>query len=430
MESIFEKIKEVFPENEGYIIEIEKVPDNNYVIFITKDNVSYPKKKCLEVVVLKEHMILNTLSKCGDKSSGNESSGNILLEKIDKLAELLGIKEIELNDMSNIFLNGIEINLTFFKILSTGQSWYNNHGYVSDEYKDEKIKNDKLRRRNLINELDLNKEKIVNKFNETGEFLIPIRRSGQESKNEMVIKIKDKIDKLKEKIFKIELNNNDLNDNIITRKRKFDDIKDKTIGEFFESIILDNLTPDQTEILQELIEVIGVSILYNINLKKTIVNSNNTKKCSSTTDRTHIKCKMMGGGKTKNKKQTKNNQNETREYGTWKDGSSVYKDKNGYFIYSIRYDDDENSKGEEYKKYLKNWKPTGILYLDESKGGPGKWSSKKPIVDKKNKTLKYKNRPSPPYPANDWCGKNKKGNDGNIYTSKKNKNGVCRWVKV
>ena len=125
---------------------------------------------------------------------------------------------------------------------------------------------------------------------------------------------------------------------------------------------------------------------------------------------------------------------ETREYGTWKDGSSVYKDKNGYYIYSIRYDDDENSKGEEYKKYLKNWKPTGILYLDESKGGPGKWSSKKPIVGKKNKTLKYKdrykNRPSPPYPANDWCGKNKKGNDGNMYISKKNKNGVCRWVKM
>jgi hypothetical protein len=122
--------------------------------------------------------------------------------------------------------------------------------------------------------------------------------------------------------------------------------------------------------------------------------------------------------------------NETREYGTWKDGSSVYKDKNGYYIYSIRYDDDENSKGEEYKKYLKNWKPTGILYLDESKRGPGKWTSKKPIVGKKNKTLKYKDRPSPPYPANDLCGKNKKGNDGNMYTSKKNKNGVCRWVKI
>lgn len=122
--------------------------------------------------------------------------------------------------------------------------------------------------------------------------------------------------------------------------------------------------------------------------------------------------------------------NETKEYGTWKDGSSVYKDKKGFYIYAIRYGTGEHDKGEEYKKYLKNWKPTGILYLDESKGRPGKWSTKKPIVGKKNKTSKYKNRPSPPYPANDWCGRNKKGNDGNMYISKKNKNGVCRWVKV
>lgn len=46
------------------------------------------------------------------------------------------------------------------------------------------------------------------------------------------------------------------------------------------------------------------------------------------------------------------------------------------------------------------------------------------------KTNKKLNRPSPSYPANDYCGKNKKGNDGNMYTSIKNKNGICRWVKL
>ena len=120
--------------------------------------------------------------------------------------------------------------------------------------------------------------------------------------------------------------------------------------------------------------------------------------------------------------------NETKEYGTWKDGSSVYKDKKGFYIYAISYE--KNEKGDEYKKYLKKWKPTGILYLDRSKGRNGKWTTKKPIVGKKNKTSKYKNRPSPPYPANDWCARNKRGNDGNNYISKKNKNGVCRWVKL
>lgn len=43
---------------------------------------------------------------------------------------------------------------------------------------------------------------------------------------------------------------------------------------------------------------------------------------------------------------------------------------------------------------------------------------------------KYRERPSPPFPANDFCGKRKKGNDGTFYVSKPNKNGVCRWIKI
>ena len=43
---------------------------------------------------------------------------------------------------------------------------------------------------------------------------------------------------------------------------------------------------------------------------------------------------------------------------------------------------------------------------------------------------KYLLRDSPPYPANEFCGKTMKGNDGKLYESKKNKNGVCRWVKI
>jgi hypothetical protein len=127
--------------------------------------------------------------------------------------------------------------------------------------------------------------------------------------------------------------------------------------------------------------------------------------------------------------------NGTIEYGTWKNGSSVYKDKNGYYIVDI------NKKGENFKKYLKSWKPVGdyLLYLDKEKGI---WTTKKPGTNKTAKTAKntknttkknnskYSNRPSPPYPANDYCGKNKRGNDKNMYTSKKNKNGVCRWLKI
>ena len=40
------------------------------------------------------------------------------------------------------------------------------------------------------------------------------------------------------------------------------------------------------------------------------------------------------------------------DLGTYKDGSSVFKDKHGYYIYQW-----DNVKQIEYKKYLKNWKP-------------------------------------------------------------------------
>jgi len=42
---------------------------------------------------------------------------------------------------------------------------------------------------------------------------------------------------------------------------------------------------------------------------------------------------------------------------------------------------------------------------------------------------KYKERPSPPFPANDYCNKKLKGNDGNMYISLPDKNGICKWKR-
>jgi hypothetical protein len=42
---------------------------------------------------------------------------------------------------------------------------------------------------------------------------------------------------------------------------------------------------------------------------------------------------------------------------------------------------------------------------------------------------KYKNRKSPPVPANENCDKKMVGNDGNMYLSTPNKNGICSWKK-
>ena len=60
------------------------------------------------------------------------------------------------------------------------------------------------------------------------------------------------------------------------------------------------------------------------------------------------------------------------DYGSWKDGSSVFKDSKGYYIIQFNI-----NKGKEYKKYLKKWKPprdSDVLYLDKTKK---KWTSKK-----------------------------------------------------
>ena len=52
-------------------------------------------------------------------------------------------------------------------------------------------------------------------------------------------------------------------------------------------------------------------------------------------------------------------------------------------------------------------------------------------INQHSKTLKkYKNRNSPPYPANENCNKQMVGNDGNLYISKPNKNNVCSWKKI
>jgi len=52
-------------------------------------------------------------------------------------------------------------------------------------------------------------------------------------------------------------------------------------------------------------------------------------------------------------------------------------------------------------------------------------NKKTPSSKKTNK--KYMKRNSPPYSANENCGKTMKGNDGKKYESIPDKNNICRW---
>ena len=52
------------------------------------------------------------------------------------------------------------------------------------------------------------------------------------------------------------------------------------------------------------------------------------------------------------------------------------------------------------------------------------------VKNPKRTLKKYATRKSPPYSANNFCGKKMKGNDGEMYESKINVNGICSWKKV
>lgn len=60
---------------------------------------------------------------------------------------------------------------------------------------------------------------------------------------------------------------------------------------------------------------------------------------------------IRGGRKSKKNRKTRKNIGK-EDFGTWKDGSSVFKDKKGFFV--IQWNPKKNM---EYKKYLNNWKP-------------------------------------------------------------------------
>ena len=86
----------------------------------------------------------------------------------------------------------------------------------------------------------------------------------------------------------------------------------------------------------------------------------------------------------KNKKtRSKKQKGGKEDFGTYKDGSSVFKDKNGYYI-----DQWDNDKQVIYKKYLKSWKPVisdTRLILDK------KTKKYKIVKSKKTKTSRCPN---------------------------------------
>ena len=75
----------------------------------------------------------------------------------------------------------------------------------------------------------------------------------------------------------------------------------------------------------------------------------------------------------------------SKVYGSWKDGSDIYKDKEGYYIYQW------SAKKDIYKKYLaKSWDPKQIEVKNKRKTKKSIKKTKKSIKKTKNKSQKLR----------------------------------------
>jgi hypothetical protein len=135
--------KPIIPDDEP-IIPDEKTIEIIKRVFSGKDiNIENTTKihisDCASFIIYPDHIYIKALHKCGT------TTGNELLKLFDILAsEIPNMTYIRLDDDSNIELCGHEIKLYTLKILTTGQSWYNSKGYVSDNNDDQKTVNARI----------------------------------------------------------------------------------------------------------------------------------------------------------------------------------------------------------------------------------------------------------------------------------------------
>jgi hypothetical protein len=69
----------------------------------------------------------------------------------------------------------------------------------------------------------------------------------------------------------------------------------------------------------------------------------------------------------------------------------------------------------------------GAIHADSPMRGARSTKTAHGCVDLSGTYPKYRNRDSPPYPANECCGEIKTGNDNKLYHSTRNINGICTW---
>ena len=135
-----EKTKPIIP-NEKTIKTIKRIFSGKDINIKNEIEIHISEKgeDCALFIIYPDHIYIEALHKCG------ATTGNNLLEKFDILvSEIPNMTYVRLDDDSNIQMCGREIKLYTLKILTTGQSWYNSKGYVSDNNDDQKTVNARI----------------------------------------------------------------------------------------------------------------------------------------------------------------------------------------------------------------------------------------------------------------------------------------------
>jgi len=119
--NLHERVAQIFDSNHFNVI-VDETPHLIVKIF------SKTNSTCLDIHISENTFFVQSLMKC------ESGTGYELLQKLHDLAKILNISQIDLVDVSKRQICGIGIDLAILYVLTTGQSWYNHHGYISRQH--------------------------------------------------------------------------------------------------------------------------------------------------------------------------------------------------------------------------------------------------------------------------------------------------------
>ncbi len=126
-----------------------------YISIATLHDTSEP---CIQLFINNKMMDIGEITRCVFNDTNNISNsskglGNTIVKNLIKIGSELNMKQLELVDGSTIinpYKSECNINLSIYKILIEGQSWYNKHGFKSINHETEKAQWETIRNDNFF----------------------------------------------------------------------------------------------------------------------------------------------------------------------------------------------------------------------------------------------------------------------------------------